>query len=107
MCCVELVSHAEEKRALDDCDVLIGWMKMRRDPVAIGQVQPDCERRRFAWVSLKHRHFCAGWKNCGCRTPDDRRRLRQQGSHGQYCEYGSRIDRAHGQLLRMLDTDRG
>ena len=60
MRCVELVSHAEEERALDDRDVLIGRMKMRRHLVAVGQVQPYRERRRFAWVSLKHGHFCAG-----------------------------------------------
>src|SRR5438477_11063982 len=86
MGCVELVSHTQQERALDDRDVLIGRMKMRRDLVAVRQVEPDREQRGLARVSLKHRHLCTGWENCRRGTPLDLWRLRHQGADGEYGE---------------------
>ena len=99
---VELVAHAQQERALDDRDVLVSRVRVRRDLVTRWQVQPDSEQGRLARVTLEDGNLGAGGKNRGRGTPCEHRRLRQHGSDGEQGEYGSRVDGTHSQLLKEV-----
>src|SRR5207245_9343669 len=96
---VELVTHADEKRALDDGDGLIRRMEVGRKLIAGRHVEAHGEERALTRIPLQHRQLGTRRKRRRRWTPfPRRRRLSDCGVDQQSRQGGDERRRAHGDL---------
>jgi hypothetical protein len=68
---ISRLSHAQTERPRNHRDNLIDRVRMRRDAIAIWQLEPERKQAFLARIAEQDRRLCSRWKHGGRRAPFD------------------------------------